>query len=113
MTKTTRLVFLFILFTGTVFTYSCSKSHSSGATVCSKSVSFSADMLPLLNQHCNSSGCHDDNNAAALNNFQVVHDGASQIKASVLAGRMPRNGTLTTAQKQVITCWVDNGALNN
>lgn len=92
----------------------CSKS-SSGATsgTCDPNVSFSTQLLPLLNQKCNFSGCHDNNSAAALNNYITVRDGASQIKSSVVAGRMPRNGTLTAAEKSIITCWVDNGAKNN
>jgi len=57
--------------------------------------------------------CHDENNAAPLNNFQVVHDNASQIRASVSSGRMPRGKTLSVADKTAILCWIDNGAKNN
>jgi len=27
--------------------------------------------------------------------------------------RMPKDGTLTSAEIEAIRCWVDNGALNN
>ena len=58
-------------------------------------------------------GCHDDFVITALNNFQTVHDGANQIKISIQSGRMPKNSSLTAAEKNAIYCWVDNGAKNN
>jgi hypothetical protein len=96
---------------------SCSKSDSSTTntanTTCNANTSFSATILPLFNTSCNLSGCHDGPNAAQLNTFQVVHDNATQIRASISSGRMPKGGTLTTAQKNAIYCWIDNGAKNN
>jgi len=96
---------------------SCSKSDSSTTntanTTCNANTSFSATILPLFNTSCNLSGCHDGPNAAQLNTFQVVHDNATQIRASISSGRMPKGGTLTTAQKNSIYCWIDNGAKNN
>ncbi len=80
---------------------------------CDANTSFSKTILPLFNSTCNISGCHDGPNAAALNNFQVVHDNASQIRASISTGRMPKGKTLTIADKNAIFCWIDNGAKNN
>ena len=82
-------------------------------TTCNANTSFSATILPLFNTSCNLSGCHDGPNAAQLNTYQVVHDNATQIRASISSGRMPKGGTLTTAQKNSIYCWIDNGAKNN
>ena len=99
------------------FIFSCSKSSDSSTvntnTSCNPNTSFSATILPMFNATCNLSGCHDGPNAAQLNNFQVVHDNATQIRASISSGRMPKNGTLTTAQKNAIYCWIDNGAKDN
>ena len=97
---------------------SCSKSDSSNATTttntsCNPNTSFSSTILPLFNTSCNLSGCHDGPNAAQLNTYQVIHDNATQIKASISTGRMPKGGTLTTTQKNAIYCWIDNGAKNN
>ena len=36
-----------------------------------------------------------------------------QIRAAVLSGSMPKNGSLTAAQKNSIICWIDAGAANN
>jgi hypothetical protein len=94
----------------------CSKSTDTSTTTnttCDANTSFSNTILPLFNANCNLSGCHDGPNAAALNTFQVVHDNAAQIRASILSGRMPKGGTITTAQKNSIYCWIDNGAKNN
>jgi hypothetical protein len=106
----TLIIFIFIL--------SCSKSSDSSTTntantTCNANTSFSATILPLFNTSCNVSGCHDGPNAAQLNNFQVVHDNAAQIRASISSGRMPKGGSLTTAQKNAIFCWIDNGAKDN
>jgi hypothetical protein len=58
-------------------------------------------------------GCHDDQVITALKDFQTVHDGAAQIKLSIMTGKMPKNRTITTAEKNAIYCWIDNGAKNN
>ena len=94
----------------------CSKNAATDtpvAATCDSNTSFSKTILPLFNSSCNTSGCHDENNAAPLNNFQVVHDNASQIKASIASGRMPKGKTLAVADKNAILCWIDNGAKNN
>jgi hypothetical protein len=94
----------------------CSKNSDSttpAVATCNPNTSFSNSILPLFNTTCNTSGCHDDNNAAPLNNFQVVHDNASQIRASIASGRMPKGKTLAVADKNAIFCWIDNGAKNN
>jgi len=94
----------------------CSKNAATDTTVaasCDANTSFSKTILPLFNSACNTSGCHDGPNAASLNNFQVVHDNASQIRASIATGRMPKGMTLAVADKNAIFCWIDNGAKNN
>jgi hypothetical protein len=109
-----KITRLFVLLSLVTLYYACSKSSSGGTSgTCDPNVSYSTQLLPLLNQKCNFSGCHDNSSAAALNNYVTVRDGAAQIKSSVVAGRMPRNGTLTAAEKSIITCWVDSGAKNN
>ena len=96
---------------------SCSKSSDSSTTAvsatCNPNTSFSQTVLPILNSTCNLSGCHDPNNAAELNNYQVVHDNAAQIKASVVSGRMPKGKTFNATDKNALLCWIDNGAKNN
>ena len=106
-----------LFFTCIFLAIACSKNSTTSTPVdmstCNPNTSFSKTILPLFNSSCNLSGCHDENNAAPLNNFQVVHDNASQIRASVSSGRMPRGKTLSVADKTAILCWIDNGAKNN
>lgn len=112
-----KAVFVLIVFIGVSASFiSCSKSDAGNTNTsnsCNPNTSFSATILPLFNTSCNVSGCHDGPNAAQLNNFQVVHDNAAQIRASISSGRMPKGGSLTTVQKNAIYCWIDNGAKNN
>lgn len=104
-----------------IFTYTlliaCSKSSSTTTTTtnssCNANTSYATTISPLFNTSCNLSGCHDGLNAASLNSYQVVHDNAAQIKASISSGRMPKGSTLSNAQKNSIYCWIDNGAKNN
>lgn len=100
----------------TIIGFACSKGSDTTtalATTCNPNTSFSQTVLPILNSTCNLSGCHDPNNAAELNNFQVVHDNAAQIKASVVSGRMPKGKSFNATDKAALLCWIDNGAKNN
>ncbi|TRZ82942.1 MAG: hypothetical protein D4R91_02010 [Sediminibacterium sp.] len=100
----------------TIVGIACSKNAADTTPVvasCDANTSFSKTILPLFNSTCNLSGCHDGPNAASLNNFQVIHDNASQIRASISTGRMPKDKALAIADKNAILCWVDNGAKNN
>ncbi|NBT08449.1 MAG: hypothetical protein EBS98_06580 [Chitinophagia bacterium] len=100
----------------TIMAIACSKSSTDTTPVvatCDPNTSFSKTILPLFNSTCNTSGCHDGPNAASLNTFQVVHDNASQIRASISTGRMPKGKTLAVTDKNAILCWIDNGAKNN
>lgn len=113
--KSPRVYYLF--FSCIFLMVACSKNTATNTAMdmstCNPNTSFSKTILPLFTSTCNTSGCHDGPNAAALDNFQVVHDNASQIRASVSSGRMPRGKTLSVADKTAILCWIDNGAKNN
>lgn len=91
----------------------CSKKSDTSNTACNPSTSYRSMIAPILAVNCNTSGCHDNSTITALDNYQTVHDGALQIRTSILAGRMPKNKTLSPADKNAIICWIDNGALNN
>ncbi|MGQ0737919.1 MAG: hypothetical protein ACT4OJ_02560 [Bacteroidota bacterium] len=103
---------------------SCSKSSGGGggggtttvncANVTNKA--FTADVLPILQSSCAISGCHaagSTNGPGALTSHAQASAAASSIRSAVSSGRMPQSGTLTTAQKNSIICWVDSGAPNN
>ena len=79
--------------------------------------SFTNDVNPLIVSRCNSgSGCHGSGSTSGpgeLITFTEIKNASAQIQSSVLAGRMPLGSTLTTAQIQIINCWINNGSLSN
>lgn len=78
---------------------------------------FSTDVSAIIQSSCAiSSGCHGNgstNGPGALTTFNQIKNAAAFIKSEVVSKRMPLGGSLTNSQIQSISCWVDNGALNN
>lgn len=117
--------FLFLSFcVALTILYSCSKGSSTsggssagggGTTVdCSTiNAKFAADVAPIISSSCAISGCHNGTQAPTLTTYAQISANASNINAQVQSGTMPKSGTLTTAQKNIIKCWVQSGALNN
>lgn len=118
-----RKVFLASLVIVSVLSFiiSCSKSNSTTgdntSTACEGvPKNFITDVNPLIQTFCNQSACHNagsTNGPGPLTNYTEVFNARSSIRAQVAAGLMPQNTTLTTAQKNTIICWIDNGAPNN
>ena len=84
------------------------------ATVTNKA--FNADVLPIITGTCAAPGCHatgSNNGPGALTNYTQIFNARVQIRDAVATGRMPQTGTLSTAQKGSIICWIDSGAPNN
>lgn len=76
-------------------------------------VSFDASISPIIENKCAVSGCHNGSQAPDLRVFKNIHDNAGTIKTVTGNGSMPQNGTLTQNEKDLIACWVDDGALDN
>ena len=77
---------------------------------------FSADVNPIIQNSCAISGCHgsgSSNGPGSLLTFDQIKNAASQVKSAVVTKAMPQGSTLSNTQIQTISCWVDNGALNN
>ncbi|NCW12403.1 MAG: hypothetical protein EBV82_04415 [Chitinophagia bacterium] len=108
-----KILFIFIIFITITHLYCTSKSVDSSSNTCDPTISFSKTIKPILDANCNMTGCHDDQVITALKDYQTVHDGAAQIKLSIVTGKMPKNRTITTSEKNAIFCWIDNGAKNN
>ena len=123
--KKVFLVFVTIIIPVVIF-ISCSKGGSTdeddpgggGPTINCDGVpkSFSADVNPIIQTFCNQSNCHNTgslNGPGPLTNYAQVFDARARIRPQIIAGLMPQNTTLTTAQKNSIVCWIDSGAPNN
>lgn len=115
MKKTFLLITTAIL--SAVLLHSCDKKNNSDNTDCiGVAPSFSADVNPIIQTFCNQPGCHNSsstNDPGPLTTYAEIKAASSRIRVQVKDGLMPQNATLTTAQKQAIICWINNGAPNN
>ena len=79
--------------------------------------SYKNDIIPIIELHCAISNCHDGSNTALPDwtNYTTVQSLAETIKTRTSNETMPppeRQG-LKPSEIQSISCWVDDGALNN
>src|SRR5690606_7074205 len=74
-------------------------------------VSYNASVANIIETNC--SGCHSGNQFPDLSEFASIQANAGAIKSAVVSGRMPKGGSLTQAEIDAISCWVDDGALDN
>lgn len=110
-----------------VISFSCSKSSDGGSTGggtggggtnCSGvASSFASNVNPIIQSSCaTDASCHGSgstNGPGPLLNYTQIFNARGLIKTAVGNGTMPKTGTLTTAQKNSIICWVDSGGPNN
>lgn len=101
-------------------TYTVTVKDALGCTVIKSSVkvlsgvSYQTEIRPILQVNCIKSGCHDGGSSLPnWSNLSTVQSRAATIKSMVQSGAMPKDGTLTQQQKDLIACWVDDGALDN
>jgi hypothetical protein len=119
---------LIVLISVSGLVISCSKSDSGssasdggttgGTTTNCTSVpqSFITDVNPIIQSFCNNPGCHNSgstNGVGPLTNYNQVFASRTAIRSAISSGTMPLGATLSTAQKNSIVCWIDNGANNN
>lgn len=72
------------------------------------------DIEPIIDANCAVPDCHAGNESPDLRNKSAIITHAANIKKLTQSGEMPRGGgTLTSEQKALIACWVDEGAANN
>ena len=78
---------------------------------------FAANVNPIIQSTCATDAtCHgagSANGPGPLLTYAQISGAAPLIKPAVANGTMPKIGTLTTAQKNSIICWVNSGAPNN
>jgi uncharacterized membrane protein len=107
----TALALLFVL------GFSCSEDDSFEPTCSGVTSSFSADVKPIIDSNCaTSSGCHasgSSNGPGPLTTYSQISAAKNSISSAIKSGSMPRNGTLTTNEKNLILCWIQSGAANN
>jgi hypothetical protein len=79
--------------------------------------SLTDDIMPIIQAKCAIDNCHNGSQSPNLSTKTGVLNNAAAIKGQTQSGRMPQagspGGSLTTTQKALIACWVDDGATNN
>lgn len=89
----------------------------------SDTVCFNTEVLPLYVSYCGSNGCHSDisrEEGVVTTSYTAIMQGIRAKNASrseyytIIGGEMPPRGSpqMTTAQKNVILKWINQGALN-
>ena len=81
-------------------------------------VSFSADIMPIIQSECGTSGCHvqGGNGNGIFDNYSTVKakvDNGSLENRVIVERSMPKGGRLTNCQIDYIKKWLQDGALNN
>lgn len=90
------------------------KDKETETTECT--ATFGATIKPIISSNCSTSGCHaagSGNGPGALTSYSEIQAASSRIRSSVSSGSMPKNGSLSAADKNAIICWIDAGAQNN
>ena len=79
--------------------------------------SFAANVNTIIQSTCATDAtCHGPgsiNGPGPLLTYAQISGASATIKTAVASGTMPKTGSLTTAQKNSIICWVESGAPNN
>ncbi len=79
-------------------------------------VSFSSAVLPIIQSSCAKGNCHatgSTNGPGQLTNYNEINSAKGVIRASLISRAMPKDGSITEAQRNLLVCWIDAGGLNN
>lgn len=118
-----RLVFVTLLFL-TAIIFSCSKDKVTENPIswdCDTIVSFSNEVVPIFDQNCSTSGCHDASSASAgyvFDSYESI-SASAEISVDVMLHRTGLTPMPFTEEKladsviQVVGCWIDQGKQNN
>ncbi len=71
------------------------------------------EIKPIIDKSCALSGCHDGGARTDLRVLENAQTQAKNMKSKTQDRSMPREGTLSQSEIDLIACWVDDGALNN
>lgn len=81
-------------------------------------VSFSADIMPIIDASCAVVGCHVQGGGGNgvfenYNNIKAKIDNGSFAKRLLTDQDMPPSGPLSSCQMEHVQAWIDAGAPNN
>lgn len=109
-----------VMMAAMVFVFGCGSENDTEketAISCSGvSLSYTSDAAPVILASCAKSGCHGSgstNGPGALLTYSEVFRSRNEIYDAVQNGSMPRDTPLSTNEKSIILCWIENGASDN
>ena len=113
-----RLSILFVTF---FVLYACADNDLADDGGGCPDYSYAEDVDPIIITKCAISGCHDGTLGAERDwtDFAAFQAAAlsGSVKQKITSGEMPPSGSaggpLTADEIAVISCWIDNGALDN
>ena len=76
-------------------------------------VTYSGSIAEIISVNCAVSGCHAGPQFPDFRVLANIQANASNIKIRTQNRSMPKSGSLTQQEIDLIGCWVDNGALDN
>ena len=91
------------------------KGTNGGNSNCS-TATFTSEVMPIITRNCSTSGCHDVSAAGGVSllGYNDVKTHMSRIRQrAIVDGNMPPSGPLSSAELQILKCWMDTGGLNN
>ena len=104
------------LYTATIIlAFSCTKDKVGGELTCYEDVSFSQQVLPVINQYC--TGCHTNSNGYNLVDHQSISSNADPVIKAMKGNGfqlMPQGGpALSDSIINLVECWIYQGKPNN
>jgi hypothetical protein len=108
----------FLMIVISSFTAGCASDDEDSSVDCSgTSISFASDVYPIVQSSCTTdSDCHgsgSNEGPGELLTYDQIYVNRTDIRTAVSSGEMPKEGSLTTEEKNTILCWIENGASNN
>ena len=79
-------------------------------------LTYASDVNPIVQASCAKSGCHasgSTNGPGPLVTYAQVYASRNEIFSAVSSGSMPKDSRLSSNEKSIIMCWIENGASNN
>ena len=110
---------LFYIFCVIAIAVACKKDQVPPIT-CTDNVSYSADILPLINLNCSTSACHSATDVAGGYDFTTYASISSNVNK--ILSSIDGSGPISMPQGQPsladsivakVACWSANGALEN
>lgn len=91
--------------------------HPVSNTQCASPVSYQNDIVPIVINHCAITGCHvagfQPGNFTSYDTLkQKADEGVLQWLVLEIQ-TMPPDSSITQDQRNIIGCWIEQGALNN